>query len=1006
MNLNNLRYKSICLLPYIFLFQYLSYGQNNIGKVTIPLGHSAQITAVDISADGKYIITGSSDKTAIAWDARTGKEIRVLFINSPVRDLKISPDSRLLLIASGTNLSTNLKYTLWSIRTGKLVKELPFYGKKGFEFLPRDDMLLVPGFTTVPKNVNLLPLAEPEKIFETEKVTLYDLKNDKVLRTFDIGENFDNRSGTFRKTKINFINVNGKLYFISLREKTLSREDEQPVIDIWNVSDDHKPQWSILPNERIRQITSAASSSTFVTSSKNKVFIWSISSANPVDSLIAKASDYVDDVQISANGKFLYCLSSNRKIRNGINNRDAESFMQIWNFTTHEEVSSFKVPKDFSLKNVHFSPHGNYLLCTNENKTTIFDNKGIEMFSLTGHLMETKRMFFSTNDIYLASYAETAKELSKRLDVINVLLGESKKYMAQAGDTQFNKMMKTMFANPIDSLNSNAKKDKPIVVYLPAFNLATATGFMGQRWFSDLVINGTRIPITMETISQNKQLQVINNDYRSSGLEDFNILAANKNTQNVTGGILNISSSALSTIEPDTKLKTIVNNITHDSLNLLYLDSTEWIILNNKGYYKCSKNAAALLHYVSNNEEIISFEQLDLKYNRPDLILEALGSKDKALINAYHKTYTNRLARYKMDINAIENNIEVPEVEILERDQISINQQNESMHLHIKAAFKQSPLSRFNVWVNEVPLFSSTGISIKADAKHTFDTSFSIKLSDGRNKIEVSVYNASGIESYRYPLYLNYTSTKKKEPKTWFIGIGVNKYADPLHNNLKYSLEDIRSLVTSLSAKLGNQLIVDTLFNNNFTINNIFFLKEKLANAEINDRIILVYSGHGILGKDGKYYFPTSSMNARDFTNPESMAISYEAIEQILDNTSARNKLFLIDACHSGIVDPKAETVLDSTTTTQIMEELFTYVGRGNGATILASSSGDSKSQESDKLKHGFFIQVMLNAIKEFNTISVSSLKNYLLDQVPQISNLVQRPTVRSENREANFKVW
>jgi uncharacterized caspase-like protein len=157
---------------------------------------------------------------------------------------------------------------------------------------------------------------------------------------------------------------------------------------------------------------------------------------------------------------------------------------------------------------------------------------------------------------------------------------------------------------------------------------------------------------------------------------------------------------------------------------------------------------------------------------------------------------------------------------------------------------------------------------------------------------------------------------------------------------------------------------------------------------------------------NGKYYLPTSEMNKQDFTDPSKKAISYEVLESLLDHTPARNKLFLIDACHSGTIDPNEATVLDTTTTSEIMDELFTYVGRGTGATVFTSSSGDAKSQESDQLKHGFFTQAILNALKEQKTISVANLKNYLLNNVPLISKQQQRPTVRAENRESDFKVW
>src|SRR5437763_8360941 len=41
-------------------------------------GHTAALTAVAYSPDGKYVATGSLDRTARVWDAATGKELAAL----------------------------------------------------------------------------------------------------------------------------------------------------------------------------------------------------------------------------------------------------------------------------------------------------------------------------------------------------------------------------------------------------------------------------------------------------------------------------------------------------------------------------------------------------------------------------------------------------------------------------------------------------------------------------------------------------------------------------------------------------------------------------------------------------------------------------------------------------------------------------------------------------------------------------------------------------------------
>jgi WD40 repeat protein len=47
-------------------------------ELTILRGHGDAVTSVAISADGLRIVTGSEDRTAKVWDARTGAELSIL----------------------------------------------------------------------------------------------------------------------------------------------------------------------------------------------------------------------------------------------------------------------------------------------------------------------------------------------------------------------------------------------------------------------------------------------------------------------------------------------------------------------------------------------------------------------------------------------------------------------------------------------------------------------------------------------------------------------------------------------------------------------------------------------------------------------------------------------------------------------------------------------------------------------------------------------------------------
>ena len=76
--------------------------QANQPELVLQQGHAGIVSAVGFSPDGRFILTGSWDRTARLWDAGTGAEIRTFEGDgSEVNSVSFSPDGRLILM--GTN---------------------------------------------------------------------------------------------------------------------------------------------------------------------------------------------------------------------------------------------------------------------------------------------------------------------------------------------------------------------------------------------------------------------------------------------------------------------------------------------------------------------------------------------------------------------------------------------------------------------------------------------------------------------------------------------------------------------------------------------------------------------------------------------------------------------------------------------------------------------------------------------------------------------------------------
>ena len=458
------------------------------------------------------------------------------------------------------------------------------------------------------------------------------------------------------------------------------------------------------------------------------------------------------------------------------------------------------------------------------------------------------------------------------------------------------------------------------------------------------------------------------------------------------------------------------------------VDSTSYLTMIPSGYYSCSPEAARVLHYVKGTQ-VISFNQLDIRYNRPDKVLEHLQYPDTALTAAYRKVYIKRIKKSGIDTSYFRSDYAVPEADFINRDAIEDEQNVEQLTLRIHGSDSIYLLDHINIWVNEVPLFGLKGIRLLKRSILSFDTTLTIDLSQGENRIETSVTNANGIESYRSPLLVKYNPSKAnaKIEKIHFIGIGINNFATGEHN-LSWSVKDIRDLAISFKKKYGNNCYIDTLFNKDVTTPNIKSLKDSLYKTAINDKVIIAYSGHGLLSKGFDYYLSTYAVN---FNKPEENGLPYDELENLMDSIPARKKLMLIDACHSGEVDKEelaqmkqVQRNLDSTqkgliilvdsssrrlgskNSVELMQRLFANVGKSTGATIISASAGTQFALERNDLKNGVFTYSILEAMKTNATMKISKLKTIVGKRVEELTKGLQKPTSRNETIVVDWDIW
>lgn len=96
-----------------------------LGQVSKTLdGHTDVVNDIALSRSGKYLLSGSNDKTARLWNVATGKQIRIFPVDCwKVTSVAFSDDSRYAV--TGCN-DGSIK--IWEVETGKLVTNYEFSG--------------------------------------------------------------------------------------------------------------------------------------------------------------------------------------------------------------------------------------------------------------------------------------------------------------------------------------------------------------------------------------------------------------------------------------------------------------------------------------------------------------------------------------------------------------------------------------------------------------------------------------------------------------------------------------------------------------------------------------------------------------------------------------------------------------------------------------------------------------------------------------------------------------
>jgi len=466
----------------------------------------------------------------------------------------------------------------------------------------------------------------------------------------------------------------------------------------------------------------------------------------------------------------------------------------------------------------------------------------------------------------------------------------------------------------------------------------------------------------------------------------------------------------------------------------LVLGDNRWIAFNNDGYFDASRNGGSLL-VMSQETKSYSIDQFALRNNRPDRLFANMGFDNSELIAHFEAQYEKRLRRTGYRESDLNQEIVLPEINIEEAEK-----EENRLAVRFEARSEGAELAWYQIYVNGVPQFASTGKEISGNSAVIDEQ---IHLTPGNNRIELACSNQAGIESLREVVQAE--GPVKRPSKLYYLGFGVSNYRDPTLN-LAYAHKDARDLKALFQTFEGRNyasVMTRTYLNEEVTREAFREAMGFLEEAEPEDTVVVFIAGHGIHERDAEatYYYLT---HGADPQNLAETAAPFDLVEGLLDGIAARKKLFLMDTCESGEAEegqearywrvagarglaPRTSRGLGalkkssseeggapvSRERSYLLERnryIYNNLARRTGAIIFSSSRGEEFSYERDDLKNGLFTEAILKALtndmgdlNRDGRVSIAELRHYVPRWVSEWSDGLQNPTVDRDNLYMDF---
>ncbi len=277
-----------------------------------------------------------------------------------------------------------------------------------------------------------------------------------------------------------------------------------------------------------------------------------------------------------------------------------------------------------------------------------------------------------------------------------------------------------------------------------------------------------------------------------------------------------------------------------------------------------------------------------------------------------------------------------------------------------------------------------------------------------------------------------------EESELYVVTLGVSEYEDS-SLKLQYAAKDARDMAecfrTKGMGKVHALCLTDGEVRHDTALQKI---SDFLSTAHPGDRIVCYVAGHGLLDEKLDYYYAPVDI---DPENVAATGISMDALTDCLQQQPARQRLLLLDTCHSGVLGEegeekmalamgnlppgvravqhrgmkvkKVETALNTQQKKRYIETLFSMGKSQRGLNIIAGAAGAEFALESTEWNNGVFTASVMEAMQQpekadknqDGAVSVSELERYTAEAVSARTNGAQKPALSAMESPETFQL-